>query len=89
EGEWRAEDHYPSAGMIEFHDGRPSAFTRTAYKVKPRAGTIVVFPSWLPHTVYPFRSAGERRSMSFNATVEPRAAAPSEEPPTPGKDDNE
>ena len=25
-----------------------------------------MFPSYLSHQVYPFRSEGERRSMSFN-----------------------
>ena len=36
-------------------------------KFKPEVGTMLVFPSWLKHSVYPFYVNGERRSMSFNA----------------------
>ena len=36
-------------------------------KFKPEVGTMLVFPSWLKHSVYPFYVDGERRSMSFNA----------------------
>jgi len=34
--------------------------------VKPEVGDFYLFPSWLAHQVYPFRSDGERRSMAFN-----------------------
>ena len=34
---------------------------------KPEVGMMLVFPSWLKHSVYPFYCEGERRSMSFNA----------------------
>jgi hypothetical protein len=71
EAEWAAEDHYPSAGTIEFLDGRPSPYSRSTYRLRPRIGTLLIFPAWLPHMVYPFRSAGERRSMSFNMFVKP------------------
>ena len=33
---------------------------------KPQIGDLYIFPSWLSHQVYPFRSEGERRSMAFN-----------------------
>lgn len=69
EAEWEAEDHYPSAGIIEFIDGRPNRFGRTGYRVRPRPGMLLLFPAWLLHTVYPFRSPGERRSMSFNVVL--------------------
>ena len=42
-------------------------------KVKPKVGDFYMFPSWLDHQVYPFRSKykkpdvkGERRSFSLN-----------------------
>ena len=42
-------------------------------KVKPKVGDFYMFPSWLDHQVYPFRSKykkpdikGERRSFSMN-----------------------
>ena len=34
---------------------------------RPEVGKMLVFPSWLKHSVYPFDVDGERRSMSFNA----------------------
>lgn len=37
----------------------------------PKAGDLYMFPSWLPHTVYPFRGPGERRIVSFNAVAYP------------------
>lgn len=39
--------------------------------IVPTAGALLMFPSWLPHTVYPFRGPGERRIVSFNAVVFP------------------
>lgn len=74
EEEWKADkEHYPTVGTIEFLDGRPGPFTRTMFRMRPRVGTIVVFPSWLPHLVYPFRSEGERRSVSFNMAIKHRS----------------
>jgi len=42
-------------------------------KVKPKVGDFYMFPNWLDHQVYPFRSKykkpdvkGERRSFSLN-----------------------
>lgn len=75
ETEWKSEDHYPTAGFIEFIDGRPNRFSRTGYRVRPRPGLLLLFPAWLLHTVYPFRCPGERRSMSFNVVL-PHLAAP-------------
>jgi len=34
---------------------------------RPEVGKLLMFPSWLKHSVYPFDVDGERRSMSFNA----------------------
>ena len=33
----------------------------------PRAGAMLLFPSWLSHMVHPFQGEGERISISFNA----------------------
>ena len=72
EEEWNNEDHLPSVGAIEFFDGRPSPFSQSNCMIRPKVGTLLMFPSWLPHTVYPFRSEGERRSVSFNMAITPR-----------------
>jgi hypothetical protein len=34
--------------------------------VKPKVGQLLMFPSTLLHTVYPFQGSGERRSLAFN-----------------------
>jgi len=61
------EDHYPANGLIEFMFGENQGFRSDNLKFKPVVGKMLVFPSWLRHFVYPFKSEGERRSMSFNA----------------------
>lgn len=61
------EDHYPSNGLIEFMYGENQDMRSDNVKFKPEVGTILLFPSYLKHFVYPFYCDGERRSMSFNA----------------------
>ena len=61
------EDHYPASGLIEFMFGENQSFRSDNLKFSPVVGKLLVFPSWLRHFVYPFKSEGERRSMSFNA----------------------
>jgi len=36
---------------------------------KPSVGDFIIFPSHMFHTVYPFKTKGERRSFSVNFTV--------------------
>ena len=64
------EDHYPANGLIEFMFGENQNFRSDNLKFKPEVGKLIVFPSWLRHFVYPFKSEGERRSMSFNAHMQ-------------------
>ena len=66
EKEYKKEDHHPTAGCLEFLGSMPNHFSRHSYIVKPEVGDFYLFPSWLTHQVYPFRSEGERRSMAFN-----------------------
>ena len=63
------EDHYPSNGLIEFMYGENQDMRSDNIKFKPEVGTILLFPSYLKHFVYPFYCDGERRSMSFNADM--------------------
>jgi uncharacterized protein (TIGR02466 family) len=37
--------------------------------VIPKAGRLVMFPSWLLHQVRPYRGTAERISIAFNLTV--------------------
>jgi len=66
-------DHYPSTGFIEFMYGQSEDFRSDTAMFKPEVGKMLVFPSWLKHSVYPFYTDGERRSMSFNAYYGVRA----------------
>ncbi len=57
-------------GFIEFVDRgvHPSELQNASVRVKPEAGYFYVFPASLLHQVYAFRTPGERRSISINAT---------------------
>lgn len=37
--------------------------------MQPKAGRLVMFPSWLLHQVRPYRGSRERISIAFNLTV--------------------
>jgi|TARA_B100000686_G_scaffold355096_1_gene469871 hypothetical protein len=61
-----------SDGFLEFIYGRNSTRDKEILKptyatiFKPKVGKIYFFPSWLQHTVYPFRGEGERRTVAAN-----------------------
>ena len=42
-------------------------FEKGIMNLEPRPGLLVMFPSYLAHTVYPFIGEGERRCLPFNA----------------------
>ena len=71
----------PQSGGIVFHnrpemsyilDGlkqvgaRESSFTATAQACQPKPGAVLVFPSWLQHSVEESRSEEDRISIAFN-----------------------
>ena len=61
------EDHSgPTHGCLQFHYGDQAAICVNQHTVRPQVGDFHLFPGWLQHTVYPFRSKGERRSFSIN-----------------------
>ena len=69
------EDHYPSVGDIVFMCGDPKTFSGHKLQHSPEVGDIFMFPSWLTHMVYPFRTPDEeRRSVSFNLRLVPTDA---------------
>lgn len=39
------------------------------WKYSPQAGTMVMFPSHIPHTVYPWKGAGHRTSLAFDVLL--------------------
>ena len=67
EEEREKEDHYPSIGNICWSCGNPQGLSLHKFEVFPEVGDFFIFPSWLVHMVYPFRTKNEeRRSVSFN-----------------------
>jgi uncharacterized protein (TIGR02466 family) len=69
---------HPGADTLNFHDPRPqtavirppvtglSAENTDQVVVRVANGTLLMFPSWLEHSVDPTRSDDERISISFN-----------------------
>ena len=57
------------AGYINFIDGGRQQYSRSIISFKPKVGDFYIFPGWLLHGAEPFRGAGERRSLAFNAFV--------------------
>ena len=39
-------------------------------KITPKVGDFYLFPHYMMHNVYPFKGHGERRSMSFNVSID-------------------
>jgi uncharacterized protein (TIGR02466 family) len=71
----------PLSGVLEFLDPRAGADAVTApgdpygepFRVRPQAGLLVIFPSWLYHWVHPYTGHTPRIAISFNATPAPVA----------------
>ena len=72
---WKEEDkdHNPFGGYIDFRYGTIGLNCPNNVKFKPQIGDFYMFPNWLDHSVYPFKSKyinfeaqGERRSFSLN-----------------------
>lgn len=56
----------PAAGNIDFIYGENHHFITGLNSITPTTGDIIMFPAYLKHQVYPFKSAVERISMAFN-----------------------
>jgi len=77
----------PHSGCLELLDPRPAASGVNTpgdpfghpVRIAPRAGLLVVFPSWLTHWVHPHSGGSERIAISFNVLATPENAAPSTE----------
>ena len=57
-------------GKLELIHGSKMFLCSPQFRIKPEVGDFYFFPHYLMHTVYPFKGTGERRSVSFNATVD-------------------
>lgn len=71
-----AADSNPSDGHIAFKLPETRDVTKfimnDTWKYKPVAGTVIVFPSHLPHTVYPWRGEGHRTVMAWDCKLVPK-----------------
>jgi uncharacterized protein (TIGR02466 family) len=75
---------HPLSGILEFLDPRLGAESvRTPgdpygdpFRVRPGAGLLVLFPSWLYHWVHPYTGEGPRIAVSFNAAMGGAARPP-------------
>lgn len=71
------EDDISHAGELQIHDPRercdmyrhPQAPFGRPISFPPKAGMMVLFPSWLGHSVNLFRSRTTRISIAFNAQI--------------------
>ena len=58
-------------GKIAFIHGSTQLLVSSVYDVKPEVGDLFIFPSYMMHSVYPFKGNDEeRRSISFNAFID-------------------
>jgi len=63
-------------GRLELIDSSPKMMSKGNYIIQPKVGDFYLFPAYLLHTVYHFTETDEeRRSISFNAVLDPLAAS--------------
>ena len=61
-------------GTIDFINGNKMFLSESIYNHQPKVGDVILFPHYLMHTAYPFKSNGERRSFSFNLEIDSKIA---------------
>ena len=61
-------------GSIDFISGNKMLLSESIHNHRPKTGDVILFPHYLMHTAYPFKSNGERRSFSFNLEIDQRIA---------------
>ena len=61
-------------GTIDFINGNKMFLSDSIYNHQPKIGDVILFPNYLMHTAYPFKSSGERRSFSFNIEIDSKIA---------------
>ena len=57
-------------GKLEFIHGSKMFLSESNNGITPKIGNFYMFPHYMMHNVYPFKSDGERRSISFNADID-------------------
>jgi hypothetical protein len=71
-----SEDKKSSDGQIHFNFPKVKDIGKfimnDAWKYDPTPGTFILFPSYLPHTVYPWKGTGTRTVMAFDCNLVPK-----------------
>jgi uncharacterized protein (TIGR02466 family) len=66
-------DNSPATdGCISFQLNPPSVDMTKFIHIKPTVGCMLIFPSWLPHQVYPWQGAGMRRVLAWDCQLLPQ-----------------
>jgi uncharacterized protein (TIGR02466 family) len=79
---------HPLSGAIEFIDPRPAVnvfdipglHQVSTWTIRPEAGMMILFPSWLRHGVLPYEGTKERLTIAFNIRINELKS----QPPGPG-----
>ena len=66
--------HTKIDGSIDFINGNRMLLSECIFNHQPKVGDMILFPHYLMHTAYPFKSKGERRSFSFNLEIDRKIA---------------
>jgi Rps23 Pro-64 3,4-dihydroxylase Tpa1-like proline 4-hydroxylase len=62
--------HYQGGSLNLIHGSR-QFLSKSTFEIKPAVGDFYFFPSYMMHSVYPFKGNDEeRRSISFNAFID-------------------
>jgi len=59
----------PQGNICWSAGGSSGQLYNSSYEYSPEQGDVLLWPAWLMHTVYPFRSKQERIMISFNGTT--------------------
>ena len=66
--------HTQSVSSIVFINGNRMLLSECIFNHQPKVGDMILFPHYLMHTAYPFKTKGERRSFSFNLEIDKKIA---------------
>ena len=57
-------------GNLSLIHGSKMFNSSSIFNIKPKVGEFYFFPNYMMHAVFPFYGKGERRSISFNGTLD-------------------
>ncbi len=70
------DNSHPSDSQILFRMPHTRDVTRfimqDTWKYSPTPGSVILFPSYLPHTVYPWKGKGTRTILAFDSVLVPK-----------------